>query len=253
MASPARYSAEMTLRVCQHRTCKSQGSHETLLMLKELAPRSFVVEACGCLGGCGHGPNIAAIPAAGTPLILPHVATPARVTKLLREVLQVDVHPDAAAALRWRIQGNNALQSGEYEEAVAHYNRAASIARDAGAACGLHLVLGNRAVARLALKDAQGALADAEAALDAAPRGWARGWLRKVTADPRAAVAWHSYPAGSSMVRSLAAGGRAAGAPAFRRGSASPGAGRGGRPGRGGYGGVCEPRGADGPGRRELT
>lgn len=172
----------MTLRVCQHRTCKSQGSHETLLMLKELAPRSFVVEACGCLGGCGHGPNIAAIPAAGTPLILPHVATPARVTKLLREVLQVDVHPDAAAALRWRIQGNNALQSGEYEEAVAHYNRAASIARDAGAACGLHLVLGNRAVARLALKDAQGALADAEAALDAAPRGWARGWLRKADA-----------------------------------------------------------------------
>ena len=47
-----------TIRVCTDKDCLLDGATDALAMTAILAPKDFKVEACGCLGPCGGGPNI---------------------------------------------------------------------------------------------------------------------------------------------------------------------------------------------------
>ncbi|MDX2254596.1 MAG: (2Fe-2S) ferredoxin domain-containing protein [Pseudanabaenaceae cyanobacterium bins.39] len=52
--------------ICQHRTCKKDGSEAILAIFKQQAIANSLtnvsVEACGCLGLCGSGPMVVIIP-----------------------------------------------------------------------------------------------------------------------------------------------------------------------------------------------
>jgi (2Fe-2S) ferredoxin len=48
--------------VCQHRTCRKDGSARVLAELQYAAPLDVEVTACGCLGLCGSGPMVLVTP-----------------------------------------------------------------------------------------------------------------------------------------------------------------------------------------------
>lgn len=81
-ALTCRSSSEPTkeLRVCTNRTCRKQGSFQILETLTSLAPPQLRVNPCGCLGRCGSGPNLVALPQG---LFLRHCATPSRAAEIL--------------------------------------------------------------------------------------------------------------------------------------------------------------------------
>ena len=51
-----------TIRVCQNTTCRKQGAAKVLAAFEKLAPNEVKVEASGCLGHCGSGPNVLILP-----------------------------------------------------------------------------------------------------------------------------------------------------------------------------------------------
>lgn len=68
------------IRVCTNRTCRRQGSIQTLETLAGIAPPTVSVKSCGCLGLCGSGPNIVALPG---PVLVSHVGTPVRAAAVM--------------------------------------------------------------------------------------------------------------------------------------------------------------------------
>jgi (2Fe-2S) ferredoxin len=48
--------------VCQHRTCRKDGSARVLAELQYAAPPDVEVTACNCLGLCGSGPMVLVTP-----------------------------------------------------------------------------------------------------------------------------------------------------------------------------------------------
>ena len=49
----------ISVKVCQHRTCRKQGAEEVLAALP--AP-NVTIAASGCLGQCGNGPMVLVLP-----------------------------------------------------------------------------------------------------------------------------------------------------------------------------------------------
>lgn len=79
-----RFSAESEaveeIRICTNRTCRRQGSLQTLETFTGLAPPNLAVKSCGCLGRCGAGPNLVALPG---PVMVSHCGTAARSAEVL--------------------------------------------------------------------------------------------------------------------------------------------------------------------------
>lgn len=50
------------IRVCQHQTCRQQGSAAVLLAVQQAAPAGVAVVGSGCLGQCGNGPMLLILP-----------------------------------------------------------------------------------------------------------------------------------------------------------------------------------------------
>jgi hypothetical protein len=68
------------LRVCTNRTCRKQGSFQTLETLSAIAPPNVSVKSSGCLGCCGAGPNIVFLPDG---LIIRHCGTASRCSEVM--------------------------------------------------------------------------------------------------------------------------------------------------------------------------
>lgn len=124
-ALTCRSSSEPTkeLRVCTNRTCRKQGSFQILETLTSLAPPQLRVNPCGCLGRCGSGPNLVALPQG---LFLRHCATPSRAAEILfslcggREASSSSSSAAVAEALAALALTNNALsqiESGNFGDA----------------------------------------------------------------------------------------------------------------------------------------
>ena len=52
----------MSVKVCQHRTCRKQGAKEVLAALHDLPIPNVTVTSSGCLGQCGNGPMVLVLP-----------------------------------------------------------------------------------------------------------------------------------------------------------------------------------------------
>lgn len=92
-----RIKAELKeLRVCTNRTCRRQGSMQILETLSGLAPPGVAVKSCGCLGRCGAGPNLVALPEG---VVIGHCGTAARASDILMELCGKSGSDDAVKSL----------------------------------------------------------------------------------------------------------------------------------------------------------
>uniref|UniRef100_A0A1J3CIT0 Uncharacterized protein n=1 Tax=Noccaea caerulescens TaxID=107243 RepID=A0A1J3CIT0_NOCCA len=157
------------LRVCTNRTCRKQGSFQILETLTALAPPQLRVNPCGCLGRCGSGPNLVALPQG---LLLRHCATPSRAAEVLfslcgdgREASFSSAVSNALAALALTNNALSQIEAGNFPEAEALLTKALELKPYGG----LHRILKHRAVAKLGMIDYSGALEDISQALALAP------------------------------------------------------------------------------------
>ncbi|CAH8284557.1 unnamed protein product [Eruca vesicaria subsp. sativa] len=167
-----RSSGEPTkeLRVCTNRTCRKQGSFQILETLTSLAPPQLQVNPCGCLGRCGSGPNLVALPQG---IFLRHCATPSRAAEILfslcgdgrRASSSSSAVTDALAALALTNNALSQIESGKFEEAESLLTQALEMKPYGG----LHRIFEHRAVAKLGMFDYCGALEDISQALALAP------------------------------------------------------------------------------------
>ncbi|OAY76796.1 Hsp70-Hsp90 organizing protein 1 [Ananas comosus] len=151
------------IRVCVNRTCARQGSRGVLAALAGLAPAGVAVAACGCLGRCGAGPNLAVLPRGA---LVGHCGTPARAAQLLADLCGPRFDPRAnLEALALRKKGEDELERGSPAEAETLLSQAV----DLNPSGGLHFMYRSRSAARLAIGNIAGALADATEASKIAP------------------------------------------------------------------------------------
>ncbi|XP_010505770.1 PREDICTED: uncharacterized protein LOC104782516 [Camelina sativa] len=158
------------IRVCTNRTCRRQGSFQILETLTALAPPELRVTPSGCLGRCGAGPNLVALPQG---LLLGHCATPSRTAEILfslcgdggREASSSSAVADALTALALTNNALSQIDAGNFLEAEALLTQALELKPYGG----LHRIFKHRAVAKLGMLDYCGALEDISRALALAP------------------------------------------------------------------------------------
>lgn len=115
-----RFTAEIEeIRVCTNRTCRRQGSLQTLETLTGVAPANVAVKSCGCLGRCGAGPNLVALPEG---VLMSHCGTAARAAEVLLGlcgggVLNSDHAKKSLEALALRKKAEKEMEDGNFSEA----------------------------------------------------------------------------------------------------------------------------------------
>ncbi|GAB4842666.1 hypothetical protein Ancab_012640 [Ancistrocladus abbreviatus] len=161
---------ETEIRVCTNRTCRRQGSMQIHEILSGIAPPNVTVKSCGCLGRCGSGPNLVALPAA---VIVTHCGTPARAADFMFELCS---HREYAAdelqvwecleALALRKRAEIELAKGNFSEAESLLSKAIHLQPFGG----VHLAYKGRSSVRLKNGNFCGALEDAKQATVLAPQ-----------------------------------------------------------------------------------
>ncbi|KAK2355582.1 protein PHOX1 [Trifolium repens] len=156
------------LRVCTNRTCRKQGSFQTLETLSGIAPPNVSVKSSGCLGCCGAGPNIVFLPDG---LIIRHCGTASRCSEVMVSLFGGgggggggdNNHSLDALALRKRAD----VEFGNKNFAEAELLLSQAI--DLKPFGGLHVTFKCRSFVRMELGNYSGALEDANEALILAP------------------------------------------------------------------------------------
>ncbi|KAK4750841.1 hypothetical protein SAY87_004323 [Trapa incisa] len=149
------------VRVCTHRTCRKQGSFQTLETLSGLAPADVSVKTCGCLGRCGSGPNLVLLPEG---VIVSHIGTVARTARILCDSDELLLK--SLEALSLRKTASSELDRGNYSDAVPLLTQAINL----NPVGGVHFMFKDRSIAKLGMSDYDGALEDAREATKLAPR-----------------------------------------------------------------------------------
>ena len=171
--------AAARLRVCTNTACRKAGSQDVLLMLRTLAavseesPTSGIgpaaanqeafgashVEGCGCLGGCGNGPNCYSV---GSDQVFYDVFKPSTGVRLLEDELQLTVPPAAAKAALLKRYADRALRSNQPAEALGLLTEALNTAGAlrVGGALLLARLLADRADVHDQLRSPEAAAAD---------------------------------------------------------------------------------------------
>lgn len=156
--------AQTEIRVCVNKTCRRQGSFETLEILTGISPPDVSVKSCGCLGRCGAGPNVVALPSG---VLVGHCGT-ARAAELMAGLCGAGVSDVSksleALALRKRAEGE--LKTGNFSGAEKLLTEAIDLKQFGG----VHIIYKGRCFARLSMGNYSGALEDAKEALALAPQ-----------------------------------------------------------------------------------
>uniref|UniRef100_A0A6P3ZS54 uncharacterized protein LOC107419715 n=1 Tax=Ziziphus jujuba TaxID=326968 RepID=A0A6P3ZS54_ZIZJJ len=158
-----RFTAEIEeIRVCTNRTCRRQGSFQTLETLTGLAPANVAVKSCGCLGRCGAGPNLVALPDG---VVVSHCGTAARAAEVMVAlyggVWNSGDTKKSLEALALRKKAEKEMENGNFSEAELLLSQAIELKPTGG----VHIIYKDRSIARLALHRYSEALEDAKEAL----------------------------------------------------------------------------------------
>ncbi|KAI3692650.1 hypothetical protein L6452_32471 [Arctium lappa] len=153
------------IRVCTNRTCRRQGSMESLQVLSGIAPPNIAVNSCSCLGRCGAGPNLLILPSA---TFVNHCATAARAAHIMAILTGYDLKDwnKALEALSIRKKAELHMEKADFAMA----DILLSQALDLNPVGGIHHIYRYRSVARLALNNTIAALDDAIEASTLAPK-----------------------------------------------------------------------------------
>lgn len=114
-----RFAAEIEeIRVCTNRTCRRQGSFQTLQTLTGLAQANVAVKSCGCLSRCGAGPNLVALPDG---VVVSHCGTAARAAEVMVAlyggVWNSDDAKKSLEALALRKKAEKEMENGNFSQA----------------------------------------------------------------------------------------------------------------------------------------
>eukprot|EP00962_Isochrysis_galbana_P014287 scaffold4086_cov129-Isochrysis_galbana.AAC.4 len=158
-ATPASVPKGM-IRVCTNKSCRKDGAHDTLAVLRLLASTAAAdaavsdlgtsasngaavqaafaaehVEACGCLGQCGKGPNVALCDGAVEKCELFHDVHKPRSARALLSEAGLSISDEAAGAVLKRAFALRALRECRPDEArdlvTAGLNQAGALRLDA--------------------------------------------------------------------------------------------------------------------------
>ncbi|PON34858.1 N-terminal acetyltransferase A, auxiliary subunit [Parasponia andersonii] len=158
-----RFWAEVEeIRVCTNRTCRRQGSLQTLETLTGLTPPSVAVSSCGCLGLCGAGPNLVALPG---PVMVSHCGTAARSAEVMVALCgpawDFGVAKRSLEALALRKKAELEYDKRNFSQAELLLSQAIEL-KPMG---GINIIYEDRSRTRLAMKKYPEALEDAKEAL----------------------------------------------------------------------------------------
>ncbi|GAB4818874.1 hypothetical protein N2152v2_005920 [Parachlorella kessleri] len=144
-----------------------------------------VHEREACLGHCGQGPNVLVVPStAGNGAVesrqweLSQMSHPADILRALDDICGIHVDSAGLAAAQLRLAGVAAARRGDATQAAGLFTEALEL----NPSQGRHLLLTNRAGARLSLGDASAALQDAWAAAEIAPASFPYAHIRQAEA-----------------------------------------------------------------------
>ncbi|XP_045829647.1 uncharacterized protein LOC123921237 isoform X2 [Trifolium pratense] len=152
------------LRVCTNRTCRRQGSFQTLETLSGIAPPNVSVKSSGCLGCCGAGPNLVFLPDG---LIIRHCGTASRCSEVMVSLFGGgggdNNHNSNTSldALALRKRADVEFQNKNFAEAELLLSQAIDLKPFGG----LHVTFKCRSFVRMELGNYSGALEDANEAL----------------------------------------------------------------------------------------
>ncbi|CAJ2635737.1 unnamed protein product [Trifolium pratense] len=153
------------LRVCTNRTCRRQGSFQTLETLSGIAPPNVSVKSSGCLGCCGAGPNLVFLPDG---LIIRHCGTASRCSEVMVSLFGGGGGGDnnhnsntSLDALALRKRADVEFQNKNFAEAELLLSQAIDLKPFGG----LHVTFKCRSFVRMELGNYSGALEDANEAL----------------------------------------------------------------------------------------
>lgn len=160
---------KIEIRVCTNRTCRKQGSLDTLQVLSGIAPPYVTVNSCGCLGHCGAGPNVVVLPDA---VFVKHCGTASRAAEVMAFAClgkRDDVEGESKKsleALALRKRAEDEISNGNFSEAHSLLSQAIDLKPFGG----VHIMLKDRSAAELAMENLADALEDAKEALTIAPK-----------------------------------------------------------------------------------
>ncbi|CAM9344277.1 unnamed protein product, partial [Phaeothamnion confervicola] len=107
--------------VCTNTSCRKNGAQATLDMFQDLAPDDIEVEATGCHGECGNGPNVHVLPADAE---YKNVFKPASAEAILSVDFGHDVPADVVSAYKEKMYGDQDLKRGAFDAALKRYEAA---------------------------------------------------------------------------------------------------------------------------------
>uniref|UniRef100_A0A2C9WG21 Uncharacterized protein n=1 Tax=Manihot esculenta TaxID=3983 RepID=A0A2C9WG21_MANES len=155
------------IRVCTNRTCRRQGSMQTLEIMRALSPPDLPINSCGCLGRCGAGPNVALVPEG---IIIGHCGTAAAAARIIARHYE---HEDDDATIRKSLDALALRKRAQVEFDMGNFPQADLLLSQAihlKPFGGLHIIYTYRSQVRLAMKHYLEALEDAQNALNLAPQ-----------------------------------------------------------------------------------
>eukprot|EP01026_Neomeris_dumetosa_P000874 TRINITY_DN10203_c0_g1_i5.p1 TRINITY_DN10203_c0_g1~~TRINITY_DN10203_c0_g1_i5.p1 ORF type:complete len:227 (-),score=25.24 TRINITY_DN10203_c0_g1_i5:22-702(-) len=160
---------------CTGKTCKKQGSQQMLKFGQQLSLQDVDFTSCGCLGLCGQGPN-AVNQTQGE--VFTNVNSEEKVMKLAQMATGESLNQTVIDSIRLRVQGNQFAYDGDFKSAIKLYTQAIKLNPESG----LHILYSNRSAAKLQSGDKEGAIQDAQLAVQAAPKDWETAHIRLIDA-----------------------------------------------------------------------
>ncbi|KAJ9145694.1 hypothetical protein P3X46_028047 [Hevea brasiliensis] len=155
------------IRVCTNRTCRKQGSMQTLEIMMALSPPDLPVNSCGCLGRCGAGPNVALLPQG---IIVGHCGTAAAAARIMARHNDDEVDDatirNSLDAFALRKRARVEFDQGNFSQADLLLSQAIHLKPFGG----LHIIYKSRSQVRLLMENYSEALQDAQEALNLAPQ-----------------------------------------------------------------------------------
>lgn len=119
---PVHPAAALDIYVCTGKVCKKQGSPGVLQFAQSLQLPDVTFTSCGCLSGCGNGPNLVIQQKGRQPEKISHVGTASHLLAVLR-LRDVHLDPNLEKATALRVRGNEAAKVEDYATAITYYTQ----------------------------------------------------------------------------------------------------------------------------------
>eukprot|EP01023_Acetabularia_acetabulum_P007051 TRINITY_DN1299_c0_g1_i1.p1 TRINITY_DN1299_c0_g1~~TRINITY_DN1299_c0_g1_i1.p1 ORF type:complete len:189 (-),score=32.47 TRINITY_DN1299_c0_g1_i1:446-1012(-) len=142
---------------------------------QDLGLNNVDFSSCGCLKYCGQGPNTVV---QNTGDVFTTVDSEEKVLQLIQIATGQKLGQNVIDSVKLRIEGNLAAYDEQFQQAINLYTKAIALNPEYG----LHILYSNRSAAKLQAGDKDGAVKDAQLAVENAPQNWETAHIRLIDA-----------------------------------------------------------------------